>query len=215
MLCKPKNNANKALFMPYDSTHTNENPRNLTHQSISHTTIDKKPHEIYPKIDMNNQNIQIRPATRDDYTQVCTLISALDAHHVDLLPDKFRPSGAPDATFCSQDVYLAELNDEKIALFVAESEEKLLGFIKVYEKSTPENPILVPKRFLLLDNLYVSEQNRGQGIAQALYKKVNHWAKNREIDTIQLNVYAKNKKAVDFYDKLGFTPSSTTYEKNI
>ena len=60
------------------------------------------------------------------------------------------------------------------------------------------------QRALYLDDLCVDENCRSKGIGKALYEAVVETAKNNGCYNLTLNVWAFNKRAYDFYKKLGF-----------
>jgi len=50
----------------------------------------------------------------------------------------------------------------------------------------------------------VHPQHEGKGIAKLLVRYVEELAKNRQYEAIRLDVFVKNPRAVDFYNKLGY-----------
>jgi diamine N-acetyltransferase len=157
-------------------------------------------------------NIEIRPATINDYEAICLHFKELDALHVALLPDNFREFEGPARPI--------ELFDEMIktddrVLFIACNGEHVAGFVDVRKSANPPYPMFLPKDFALIENLYVHSEFRGTGLAHKLFEKAKMWAKEQGFSNLQLKVYNKNEAAIRFYQKEGLVPLSTTFEVNI
>ena len=56
---------------------------------------------------------------------------------------------------------------------------------------------------LYIDDLCVDEAVRGAHVGKALYEYVIHYAKQQRCFNVTLNVWADNKNAVKFYEKIG------------
>ena len=54
-----------------------------------------------------------------------------------------------------------------------------------------------------LDEIGVSDPYQHQGVGKALFKALKKECQKRKIHNITLNVYVKNIKAIDFYEKMG------------
>lgn len=63
------------------------------------------------------------------------------------------------------------------------------------------------------DDLCVDENMRGYHIGTRLYEYVVGYAKNNEFYNLTLNVWADNKKAVGFYEKIGLKIQKIGMEK--
>ena len=162
---------------------------------------------------MNNPNsTEIRRATIDDYEALCGLFAQLDALHVELLPENFRSFDGP--------VRPVELFREKVSgknkvLLIALSGTQIAGFVDVQKSSNPPYPMFVQRDFALVDNLYVSPEFRGTGLAPTLFEKAKEWAKEQGLSNLQLKVYSKNEGAIRFYQREGLVPLSTTFEMDL
>lgn len=60
---------------------------------------------------------------------------------------------------------------------------------------------------------YVTKEHRGMGIAQALYEKLLNFAKENNIQKLEVSTYAKLVSAVKFYTKVGFVENKTEQEE--
>jgi ribosomal protein S18 acetylase RimI-like enzyme len=99
-----------------------------------------------------------------------------------------------------------ELNDPAFEVRVAETEGRLVGFVKL---GPPHLPFEPRGEAAELRQLYVVEAMKGQGIAQALMDWVIDRARRRRADYLYLSVFTENERARRFYEKYGFEPEGT------
>ncbi|KAA9021837.1 GNAT family N-acetyltransferase [Niallia endozanthoxylica] len=90
------------------------------------------------------------------------------------------------------------LSEPNSIFFVAEIENKLVGFIVAIGSNLKRN------RHSTNIVLGVLEDSRGQGIATKLFYKVFEWAKEVGISRLGLTVIKDNNKAFNLYRKMGF-----------
>lgn len=152
----------------------------------------------------------IRTATKDDFTQLCALFRALDDLHVGILPDIFQRYDGPARP---NQILERKIGSEDMTLFVAEHGDSLVGFIDIQIVASPDAPMFKPKRFALIDNLYVQPESRGSGLASRLFESACQWARNKGIEQVRLKVYEANEGAVRFYEqKLGMRRMDATFQ---
>ena len=90
------------------------------------------------------------------------------------------------------------LSVKKSIFFVAEVENKLVGFIAALGGDLKRNQ---HSAYLVLGIL---EDFQGQGIATKLFNRLFEWAKEVEITRLELTVIKDNAKAFNLYRKMGF-----------
>ncbi|HLZ62973.1 MAG TPA: GNAT family N-acetyltransferase [Ktedonosporobacter sp.] len=146
-------------------------------------------------------NMVLRAATDEDYEVVCTLYDQLEQIHAQALPHFFRTvegHARPHKWFA--DI----LANEDAALFVAEQQGIIVGMVHCYVRITPGLPMIVPRRFVHVEDLVVSEPVRHQGVGQLLTERVNQWSLEKGIREIELDVWEFPTSALAFYEKLGY-----------
>jgi len=99
-----------------------------------------------------------------------------------------------------------ELNDPAFEVRVAEIDGRLVGYVKL---GPPHLPFEPRGEAAELRQLYVVEDVKGQGIAQALMDWVIDRARERRADHLYLSVFTDNHRARRFYEKYGFEPEGT------
>ncbi len=64
-----------------------------------------------------------------------------------------------------------------------------------------------------IKKLYVRNDYRGTGLSKELYSKVMETTKNRHFKRIFLGTYDKLERAINFYQRRGFTPIDELYDE--
>lgn len=108
--------------------------------------------------------------------------------------------------------YRAKIAEEKGVCLVAEKNNEILGFASgtIHD---PDAWRLVKR--VEVDNVFVSEKFRGQGIGKLLIDGMKQWGKEVGAKRIILNAFTDNVKAVAFYQREGFSPYETILQQKI
>ena len=95
-----------------------------------------------------------------------------------------------------------DLKSEWRVIFIAEENNKMVGLIvgKIYRTLRVAGYI----RCGYISNLYVKKGFRKRGIAQKLIKELVGWFKRKKAKKVTLDLYEKNIKAINLYQKLKF-----------
>jgi ribosomal protein S18 acetylase RimI-like enzyme len=145
--------------------------------------------------------IAIREATSNDVDVIYQIFSATDEMHRETYPDIFKQAEFPGEI---KAYYLSCINNPFATLFVAEIKNKIVGAIICVLETTAEIPILMPRKFVCIENITVAEDFLQQGIGRALLKAAKAWAARHDASRIELTVWEFNKRATRFYERLGF-----------
>jgi ribosomal protein S18 acetylase RimI-like enzyme len=91
--------------------------------------------------------------------------------------------------------------DPQSDIFVVEDENNnLLGFLHM----TKSTDFFTGEEQGYLSSIAVSKEGEGKGIAKLLMEKAEEWTKNNGYKQLVLNVFANNKRAINFYSHLNF-----------
>ncbi len=154
----------------------------------------------------------VRKATASDYGALCELFDEIDALHRDHLPRIFQlPKGAAR----EEDYYLALIADENVAVLIAEAGGTLLGFVHAIVREPPAIPILVARRYAVVDGILVKSGFQNQGIGRRLMDEAQAWAIAKGATSVELNVYEFNTTAISFYEGLGYRTLSRKMSKEL
>lgn len=101
--------------------------------------------------------------------------------------------------------YIKErINKEESVIFVVKDEQNYLGFTQLY----PTFSSISMKRAWILNDLYVDEQARKQGVGELLIHKAKEYAIETGAKSLSLSTAPDNHTAQRLYEKNG-------YEKDI
>ena len=150
----------------------------------------------------------IRKAIRSDAEQIHTLLCDIARLHAEGNPDVFE---AKTAKYNVSDVEKM-IDGGENAVIVAAEGENVLGYLicKVYE--TEADGLLRYRRVLYIDDLCVDGKSRAAGVGRALFEEAKRVAVGEGCTVIDLNVWAFNKGAIAFYEKMGMTESRRRME---
>jgi ribosomal protein S18 acetylase RimI-like enzyme len=154
----------------------------------------------------------IREATADDYEVLCELFDGVDALHRDHLPHIFHK---PTGPVREQAYYRGLITDENVGLFLAEVNGSAVGFVHGIMWDTPAIPILVPRRYAIVDSIGVKSDFRGGGSGRMLIQQIHAWAIAKGATAIELNVHAFNTGAINFFRKLGYEAVSQRMSQSL
>lgn len=149
--------------------------------------------------------IIIRPIKDKDYDRVSRIMDQVHKLHVDWRPDVYKDI----SPVISHADYTDMLNGNE--WFVAEADGVVAGVLKLLERHM-ESSLQKPKNILHISTMAVDEKYRGCGIGQAFFHKVKEIKDEKQFDSIELQVNAKNQKAYEMYKKYGFTEKSINME---
>src|SRR5690606_15931100 len=93
-------------------------------------------------------DVQIRPAAPADYAELCEVFAEIDSYHARALPHIFQTPPGPAR---SRAYVRGILDDPDAALFVAVADGEIVGLVDVRQHTTADIPILVPRRFAVID----------------------------------------------------------------
>ena len=139
-------------------------------------------------------DIKIRKATENDFPAIFGLITELAEYEASL--DKV-----------SNSLELMYEQKDYFNCYVAETEEKEIIGMALYYFSY----YTWVGKTLYLDDLYVKEAWRGNGLGTRLMDKMFEIAKAEKCNRFRLQVLNWNESAIKLYEKSGFTVDKTWY----
>lgn len=149
--------------------------------------------------------IIIRPIKDTDYDRVSIIMDQVHQLHVGWRPDVYKDISPVISTADYAEMLIGN------EWFVAEADGVVAGILKLLERHM-ESPIQKPKNILHISTMAVDEKYRGCGIGHAFFQKVQEIKTEKQFDSIELQVNAKNSQAYEMYKKYGFTEKSINME---
>lgn len=112
---------------------------------------------------------------------------------------------------CDEKIDLLEdyIKDGSATIFAYIEESNLLAFTWVYRHS------FFNEQRLHINQIAVNPNSQGKGLAKLLIKKVNDYAKELKIYTIDLFVSEYNENALNLYEKQGFLTERRYMKKEV
>ena len=111
-------------------------------------------------------------------------------------------SAGPDAEKVMRR-FLADLSSSShSSLFVAESGGEVVGFLS--GELREGSPAFSPKTWAAVEDVYVVPELRSHGIGRDLFEAFQEWAHQKGATGVSLQVAAGNRRAREFYERLGF-----------
>lgn len=153
--------------------------------------------------------INIRRAKDDDIPTLDNLLFQVHEVHHKARPDLFKA----DAKKYTDEQLKEILSNDKTPVFVAESDGKILGYAFCIHRQFVNDNNMTDVKTLYIDDLCVDENERGKHIGKKLYDFVVSYARENGYYNVTLNVWADNKKAVGFYEKIGLRVQKIGMEK--
>ncbi len=156
--------------------------------------------------------MNIRRAKIGDAERIKELLYQVGRIHAEARPDIFKLGEKK----YSDNELMEIIQNDKTPIFVyCDEDNVVLAYAFCIYKITESNILLQDSMTLYIDDLCVDEKHRRCGIGKALYDYVLSEAKKNSCDSVTLNVWSFNEKAVDFYKKCGLIPQRTIMEKKL
>ncbi|MDQ3019579.1 MAG: GNAT family N-acetyltransferase [Bacteroidota bacterium] len=117
--------------------------------------------------------------------------------------DLYRQFYEQSSDISSAKKFLSErINNNESVIFIAMDEEKNkgMGFVQLY----PSFSSVSMKKQWILNDLFIHEDHRKEGIAEALINESKKFAKKTNAKGIILETHKTNADAQRLYDKIGF-----------
>lgn len=146
--------------------------------------------------------INIRRADKKDAKRLCELLETIAQLHHEGRPDIYGSGGAK---YGIKDVEKKIENTEEIILVAVDEDDEVLGYTMSKIIDVEENGILLGYRKLYIDDVCVDSAFRKMGIGKKLMDATKLEAEKAECHLAELNVWAFNENAVNFYKSCGMT----------
>lgn len=155
--------------------------------------------------------LRLRTATGEDYDAVNAIIREGQEEHAEALPDRFAKLDHVVAMGWYRS--FSDRIDKEI--IVAEIGPHVVGVAMLEMKQSPNYEALVSRKYAYLNELVVAAAYQRQGIGRRLYQASVDWARTREAESLELNVWEFNERALLFYASLGMHTLNRTLTTNL
>jgi len=155
--------------------------------------------------------IVVRLAEPGDRPHLIEFMAGLQASEREIEADRAAPE---EAAVSQLDFVTADVASEDGAIFLAELDGKAVGFI-ICTMQEVRGSYIKPshRRYGYINDLFVNEDVRGQGVAEVLIQAAEMHCQARGATHMQLFVLAGNDRARAFYERSGWAPYEVCYRK--
>lgn len=145
-------------------------------------------------------NVEIRDAQEGDIQAIIKLRKQIDDLHAQLMPDLFSST----YMYSEEDVR-AYFRAEKSRVIVVEDPDttQVAAYAVLNTERLEARSIFKSKSTIYVNDLCVRDDVRGKGIGRALMEYIIMYAKESNVDTVELHVFASNEPAVRLYESMG------------
>jgi len=152
---------------------------------------------------------EIRRAVIDDVIKIMPLLSSVAQLHGDNRKDIFRN---PTLHYSESEIK-SFVENGKLNVFVSTSEtNEITGVLLCKIKVEHNHNVLLDSKTLWVEDTCVSESYRKKGYGKMLVDFAKKFAKDNGCSRIELNVWAFNKEAYDFWANQGMKEQRHTME---
>lgn len=142
--------------------------------------------------------MQIRPALPEDYAAAAALEQSVYALHQENRPDFFPRRD----TAMTEERYRTMLENGTIFL-LAEDEGRVVGQATAIRRGYKDHPVFRDIEWLEIDDISVDPSFQGRGAGKALFEAMTARARALGLHRVELTVWAFNRSARGFYEKMG------------
>ena len=150
----------------------------------------------------------VRFAAENDLERVNVLRKQVNDLHAEGRPDVFKTGFGRELQEAARVLIQGENSD----ILVMERNGVLCGMACVDYVHKPESPYTRARSFYHVQELAVDAAYRRRGVAAELFDFMKKDAAQRGFDKIELDVWAFNGSAVEFYEAMGFLPTRIRME---
>jgi RimJ/RimL family protein N-acetyltransferase len=140
--------------------------------------------------------VKIRPATLADIKSYRELRLEALRNHPAAFGQDYSTAVARDQEYWIERL---RINEEKEALFFAESDNQLIGMTGIFRNLSNRE-----RHSATIWGVYVKPSWRGKRIAEALVYSCLAWAKEQSVIIVKLAVETNNQSAIRCYERCGF-----------
>lgn len=159
---------------------------------------------------MRSSDCLVRKATLTDVENICSLNKQLFVH--DQRFDSTLDLTWPDSPE-GQAYFRTRASAERGVAFVAHMQSQTVGYLIGSE--IPSESYRRSLRLFELENMFVVEEHRHNGIGNALFASFVQWCKSQGAERIKVLAYGANASAIRFYRSAGFADYALSLEFDV
>ncbi|HWL23780.1 MAG TPA: GNAT family N-acetyltransferase [Ureibacillus sp.] len=144
-------------------------------------------------------DITIGLATFEDYNAVNLIVKEGQDEHADAMPHIFKKIDQ----VMPEDYFRELLEDFKSDILIAKINNEVVGFVVMELIESPPFDSMTPRKYAYMNDFGIKSNYQRRGIGKLLFEATVEWAKKKDVESLELNVWEFNKKAISFYEGFG------------
>ncbi len=155
--------------------------------------------------------MEIREAKLNELNEIATLLKQVADIHSKGRPDIFKEKTIEQLIeYCKNFI-----NDQERSMMVAEENGNIKGVVIYKIKDIKDNPTKLDTKILSVEELVVDENFRSNGIGKKLLNKMREISRQEKCNSIELNCWSFNKRAMKFYKEYGMDEQRVFLEMKV
>jgi ribosomal protein S18 acetylase RimI-like enzyme len=155
--------------------------------------------------------MNIRFADINDIDKIILLEDQIFMLHLNARPDWIDENKKP-----RNYKYLKNcITNNECKIIIVEENENIIGSCIFKHRKIKDHIIFKDMNNIEIDELIIDKKYRRKGIGKIIFKKIIEFAKENDINKIELGVWAFNKGAIEFYKNMGMNERHIKMEINI
>ncbi len=151
----------------------------------------------------------IRKLTIQDYEEVLKLFVEGQDFHYQNRPDIYNKGTL------TLDMFKDILSSSDDLNYACIKDRKIVGILLAKIKYVLGNDFVKERKTCFIENIAVAKAYQRQSIASNLYENLKKDLGNKNVDAIELNVWAFSRDAIKFYEALGMKVKNMIYEETL
>ena len=135
-----------------------------------------------------------------DYNLLAKLNEEIQTFHHGIQPGIFKPYDKEAIT----DFFKKTLDKDNAVAYVANDNGSPIGYVLLFKINLEDNAFQYARNFVLIDQILVLKNHQGKGIGKVLLDTAISFAKENNIDLVEINHWTLNNAARNFFAKNKF-----------
>lgn len=135
-----------------------------------------------------------------DYSLLANLNEEIQTFHHNMQPNIFKPYDKE----LIRNFFKTSLNAENVAAYVAKENDTILGYVLLFVINVADTPFQYSRTYVLLDQIVVLKKHQKKGVGKLLLETTFCFAKEKNIEFVELNHWTQNDSARKFFAKNKF-----------
>jgi len=155
--------------------------------------------------------VRIRKAVVGDENALAELNDFVQEFHVAHNPSYFKRADLSEVALW----FLGLLEKPNVRIWIAEQDGTHAGYAAVFLHERPASPFCHKRRWIEIDQIGVRQEYRCSGIGRRLVDQTLRFAREENIEDVELTSWCFNGDAHKAFQKIGFTPRLIRFEQKV